>query len=316
MPCYRPYTAYRSKSGKSSTGKHPIVFNKKLGLKDSEIKIACGQCYGCRMEKSRIWAMRCMHEAKLHDFNYYLTLTYDDEHLAQLPKKNSLSKRHLQLFWKRLRKAGYKFRYYACGEYGEQKERPHYHAILFNLPIPDLKYHSTTRSGHKLYNAESINEHWPHGFVVIGNVTFESAAYVARYVMKKRSSKTKHELDQHYERLDTETGELYNLEPEFQVMSRRPGIGTEFYQTFKKDMYQAGTDGKVYIRGGVSCKPPNFYESKYELESNDNFRQIERIKERRRKSYEDRAGDNTEARLLVKESISKNIATKRLPRNI
>ena len=313
MPCYSPYTAYRSRTGKNAkTGKHPIVFKKSLGIPSQEIKIACGQCYGCRLESSRIWALRCLHESKIHDYNEYITLTYDEESLQKLKYPDSTEMEHLKKFWKKLRKKN-NIRYYACSEYGEETGRPHYHAIVFGLKLDDKKYYKTV-DNYKLYNSAYLNRTWGHGNVIIGNVTFESCAYVARYVMKKWKSRTQYELDKHYERINKETGEVYQIEPEKQYMSRRPGIGTGYYKKFKEDFYQAGTDGRISIRGGIKTKPPSFYDSKYELESNTKFRIIESIKQQRRFEAEQDSANNTPSRLRTRESIARNIATKRLPR--
>ncbi len=317
MPCYKPYTAYRSKNGKLSTGKHPIVFKKTDGIPKSDLQIACGQCYGCRLERSKIWAMRCMHEAKMHTHNQYLTLTYNDEELSKIDEMGSpgsLHSPHLTNFWKRLRKHKHKFRYYACGEYGDKSYRPHYHAIAFGLYLSDripYKQHN----GNQLYTSETLNKIWGHGYVVIGNVTFESCAYVARYVMKKRNG-SDFEKEQLYGRFNPSTGHIWEVESEFQTASRggkigdpnRGGIGSQFYRKYKNDMYQSGTDGQCIIRGGVASKPPIFYESKYESESKEQFDQVEKIKQRRRENYEARADDNTPARLKTKEAIAKRKA--------
>jgi len=310
MPCNKPYTAYRSRNGKSTTGKHPIVFNKANGLPGSELKVRCGQCWGCRLEHSRLWALRNVHESKLHDNNQYLTLTYNDD---EIPTNRSLFKPHLQRFWKRLRKHGYNIRYYACGEYGDETERPHYHAIVFNLDVPDKKYYKA-HNGNKLYQSQTLNNIWSHGNVIIGNVTFESCAYVSRYIMKKWKARSQYELDKHYERINKSTGEIYQIEPEYQTMSRNPGIGKKFYDKYKSDFYQDGTDGKVTIRGGIQCSTPIFYDSKFESESETNFLKLETIKLRRREHAEARAEDNTPSRLNTKESILRNKINKQLPR--
>ena len=117
-----------------------------------------------------------------------MTLTYDDEHL---PKTGSLVPEDLQKFLKKLRRfieyhgSDKKIRFFACGEYGDNFCRPHYHAIIYNLDIPDLKRFSTSFSGDTYYTSNTINSIWKNGYVIIGQVTFESCAYVARYVTKK-----------------------------------------------------------------------------------------------------------------------------------
>ena len=159
--------------------------------------------------------MRCHHEASLYQDNCFITLTYSDEHL---PSDKSLHVDHFQKFMKRLRKRfGEGVRYYHCGEYGEKYMRPHYHACLFNFDFPDKKIWKEN-NGNRLYISESLSELWPFGFVTIGDVTFESAAYVARYIMKKVNGDL---AESHYERVDWDTGEVYHLKPEYTTMSRR-----------------------------------------------------------------------------------------------
>lgn len=292
------------------------MFKVEDGIQSEELQIPCGQCYGCRLEKSRIWAIRCMHEARMHEDNWFLTLTYSQEELCKIRPYNSLVKSHLQKFWKRLRKAGYKFRYFACGEYGDKSDRPHYHAIVFGLTIPDPKYHCLSNDN-KLYTSETLTKIWNKGHVILGNVSFDSCAYVARYCIKKRIGK-KHEIARFYERLDPETGELWQVEPEFQTTSRgKPGgIGIEFYRKYKEDMFKAGVDGKIIIRGGKTSGTPVFYEHKFEEESEENFERLEFIKAERRKYFEEHADELTRHRLDMKEKIAKKRATKMLPRKL
>ena len=232
MPCYHPLTAYRGR--RTSSGKSEILFDKSQALKVGSglsIQLPCGQCIGCRLERSRQWAMRCHHEASLYQDNCFITLTYSDEHL---PSDKSLHVEHFQKFMKRLRKRfGEGVRYYHCGEYGEKYMRPHYHACLFNFDFPDKKIWKEN-NGNRLYVSESLSELWPFGFVTIGDVTFESAAYVARYIMKKVNGDL---AESHYERVDWETGEVYQLKPEYTTMSRRPGIGSNWFAKFKDDIF-------------------------------------------------------------------------------
>jgi len=222
VPCYSPLTGYRSRVTGAS-GKRQIVFKSSEGYLDQPVEVPCGRCIGCRLEYSRQWAVRCVHEASLYDENSFLTLTYSPENL---PSNGSLVKRDLQLFFKRLRKSlpEKKIRYFACGEYGDRNGRPHYHVCLFNHNFRD-RYLYTVRDGVALYRSESLERLWPAGFSTIGDVTFESAAYVARYTMKKFKG-DEDEKKKHYEICDSETGEIHDLLPEFAIMSRRPGIGS------------------------------------------------------------------------------------------
>lgn len=252
MACYKPIQAYRSPKGH-------LVFSTKEGFIGNPIPIACGQCIGCRLERSRVWAMRCMHEAQLHDSSWFLTLTYNNENL---PLCNSLCKRHLRNFWKGLRKKHSGIRYYACGEYGDESGRAHYHAIVFGLEVPDRKLHCIS-DGNNIYVSEEIEKIWNKGFVILGSVSFESCGYVARYVMKKQTGKG---LKKYYVQKDEDGNPVGIREKEFNTMSRRPGIGKEFYEKFKKDIYQEGTDGRIIIRGGISSNSPRYYDNFFKHE--------------------------------------------------
>ncbi|AXH74125.1 MAG: replication initiator protein [Microviridae sp.] len=181
MPCFKPLDAWRDPSNPS--GKLIFSYNaKRCGSPAPDLKVPCGQCVGCRLERSRQWAIRCVHEASLHKKNCFITLTYNDEHL---PENSSLDYRVFQLFMKRLRKKyGDNIRFYMCGEYGENFGRPHFHACLFNHDFSDKKLWKTVNKM-PLFRSAELEELWPFGFSSIGSVTFESAAYVARYIMKK-----------------------------------------------------------------------------------------------------------------------------------
>ena len=152
MACFKPLTAYRGRE-KHGSGKPKIVFSHHLSQTGVELLLPCGRCIGCRLERSRMWALRCVHEAQLHSENSFITLTYNDDHI---PRDGSLNKKHFQDFMKRLRKsiAPKKVRFYHCGEYGPKLLRPHYHAILFGHQFDDLELHSH-RKGVRLYRPRS-----------------------------------------------------------------------------------------------------------------------------------------------------------------
>ena len=280
-----------------------IVFNPTHGWVDRPLTIPCGQCVGCRLERSRQWAVRCVHEASLHEDNCFITLTYNNE---SLPEDGSLNKKHFQDFMKRLRKKykNKKIRYYHCGEYGDKNFRPHYHAIIFGLEFDDQKLF-TVNNGEKLYTSEKLEKLWPFGFSTIGTVTFESAAYVARYVMKKVNGKNAKD---HYERIDPDTGEIYNLVPEYNTMSRRPGIASGWFDKYKDDVYPSDN---IHLRD-KTFRPPKFYDKMYEhLMPNE----MEKIKKQRMINMQKHATDNTADRLAVKEQV-KNAQLNKLIRSI
>jgi hypothetical protein len=238
--------------------------------------------------------MRCLHEAKLHEKNCFITLTYNDEHL---PRNRSLDYRDFQLFMKKFRKKfGSKIRFYMCGEYGEKFDRPHFHACIFGFDFSDRKYWKQTGSGSKLYRSEELEKLWKYGFSSIGDVNFESAAYVARYIMKKVTGQGKH--DQHYKFTDLETGEVLEKKPEFNKMSLKPGIGYDWYKRFCSDVYPHD----YVVINGKKVRPPKYYDLKYSIESPFEW---EEVQQKRIDLGKANFEDNTDARLVVKEQVTK-----------
>lgn len=237
-----------------------MVFVKEAGLPGTEVLLPCGKCIGCRLAKSREWAIRCVHEAKLYSDNCFLTLTYSTENLTFVNGLPTLNKRDFTLFMKRFRKMfGSGIRYFQCGEYGENFDRPHHHAIIFNFDFAD-KVLFSTKNNVSLYVSESLSCLWPYGFSTIGSVTFDSAAYVARYTMKKVNGD---KADEHY------NGRV----PEYVTMSRRPGIGKEFYNKYSKDFYRYD---RCVVLGQSLLKPPKYYDRLFELENPDRLRELKR----------------------------------------
>lgn len=202
-------------------------------------RVPCGQCINCRMNKARQWSIRIMHEAKKYRQSAFVTLTYDDDHC---PKDGSLNKKHLQDFFKRFRFNHKKqVRYFACGEYGDRSFRPHYHVAFFNVGFSDFKNLKSSKGG---FMARS-NE-WPFGFVHVGDLTIDSANYVAGYVLKKQTGKN----SQIYEDL--------GVEPPFCVMSRRPGIGFDYVEE-NREMLERND---FVVAKGVKYALPRYYKSK------------------------------------------------------
>lgn len=248
------------------------------------LELPCGQCIECRLAKSREWANRCMLEAKEHKHNYFITLTYDNEHLPLGKAINietgetydvpTLRPKDLQDFMKRLRitwkrKHGVEnIRFYECGEYGETYGRPHYHAIIFGLQIYDLKPDHKSKKGNMNFRSEEIEKIWGKGRVAVGTVTWDSCAYTARYVMKKQTGKGSKE---YYK--------VLGVEPEYVRMSRRPGIARNYFDANKEKIYD--TD-EIYIntnKGVQRAKPSKYYDKLYDIEDHEN---LEKIKEARK----------------------------------
>lgn len=313
MSCYFPLKAYRS----AIDGK---IYFKDCASSDlislnqwEPIQLPCGQCLGCRLERSRKWAVRCMLEASLHEQNCFLTLTYAPEHL---PENGSLVKRDLTLFFKRLRKTyGEGIRYFACGEYGERFDRPHYHVILFGF-IPEdyqpckvssvcfsrLFPSSSSSSPLSLLQglskqlsdgltgidtpevrfSPSLTRIWGKGHVAIGECTFESCAYVARYCLKKVNGP---DAEEHYQ----------GRTPEYIVMSRRPGIAFDWFMKYSSDVYP---NDFLFARGH-KCKPPRYFDNLLKSADEDLYTSVKAIRE---KSIN--LSDSTPERLAVKREVA------------
>ena len=292
MTCYFPIVAWRAKR-LNKNGKRELVFNRSEAYTDMPLKISCGRCIGCRLAKSREWAIRCCHEASLHEDNCFVTLTYEDK---SIPKGNTLVKKHFQDFMKRLRsRIEVPIKYYACGEYGDKKNRPHYHACIFNYDFKD-KYLWSVNGTNKLYRSEFLEELWTFGNSLTADVTFDSAAYVARYCTKKIGGDMSH---LKYADIDFETGEIINerLE-EFSLMSRRPAVGKEWYDKYKNDLYNYD----VAVLEGKELKPPKYYDKKFDIDEPDLMLKIKASRVKDGKKF---AQHNTFERLRVREELQK-----------
>ena len=236
------------------------------------IPLPCGKCIGCRLDYSRQWADRCMLEAQYHEHNVFLTLTYNDKWLPE-PRVgsmiHSLSKEHLQKFMKRLRKRfpEQRIRFFACGEYGspEKSFRPHYHLILFGLDLPDLvMIRKDPKNGFFYYESDIIKDIWSdpethdsYGFHLIANVTWETCAYTARYIVKKQKG------------INSSVYEDLNYEPEFTLMSRKPGIGKQFYDDHPDIVmrdYYISTD-----KGSRKIQSNRYYDKLFDFDYHDDL---------------------------------------------
>jgi hypothetical protein len=321
MPCYHPRTAYISEHKINSDDTVKTKAYRTVSFKESDehnrqIQIPCGQCVGCRLEKSRQWAVRCMHEAQMHEENCFVTLTYDNEHL---PQDLSLKYEHFQEFIRSLRdyfrynhnKTG--IRFYMAGEYGESFDRPHYHAAIFGINFSDRKFHKRTAAGSNIYVSEILNSLWTHGYSSIGDVTFESAAYVARYIMKKQTGTKPNEYGMtakdHYTYCDLSTGELIERKPEFNKMSLKPGIGANWLKQYLPDVYP---NDFVEVRG-KKAKPPKYYDNIYKKLAPFEFDDLQY--ERHLKALEKDRSEYEPERMKTKETVAK-AKIRKLKRNL
>lgn len=241
MPCYEPQPLYRTPKGWRFA---PKTGDRIPGL--LPLYVGCKKCIGCRLEYSRQWAVRSVHEAQFHEDNWFFTLTFNEKFI---PKDLSLDTKTIQGFWKRLRKArpSEKFKYYAAGEYGDEKNRPHYHASVFGLSLPDLYSTFKSSEGYQMFSSTAIERAWSDFGDVFGNVyiaplTFETAAYTARYIVKKITGKKSKE---HYDAL--------GVIPERSWISK--GLGKEWYETYADETYR---DGYIVSRGVPAGIPQTY----------------------------------------------------------
>lgn len=237
------------------------------------------------------WATRCVLEASQWEYNWFITFTYDDDHLPKAEEMQDdkgniytdngfwngyLEPRHMTLFLKTLRERWKRWydhdniRFYYCGEYGDRFKRPHYHALMFNLPIEqqDLIFYKKTRDGNILYKCPKIEELWGKGYVVVAQLNWSTAAYTARYVMKKITGE--------------ESSEYYakrGQTQEFVRMSRMPGIARQFYEDHKDEIYK--TDEiilKVTGQKPGKIKVPSYYDRIYDIDYPSDMQRVKEIR--------------------------------------
>lgn len=300
-----------------------------------EHPIPCGRCAGCKVDYGRGWAIRLMHEAQLHQRTCWATLTYDDDHLptparprledqrgralaarsqeepqTRTPPRTrethahdehaSLSKADLRGFTQRLnsdvrRRFGKGVKYYACGEYGDLTHRPHYHIAIFGEDFTDDRIKWKLSNGNQLWRSSRLTRLWPYGGADIGDLTHESAAYIARYILKKITGTKAHE---HYKRTD-ENGNDYWLQPEFSVMSRGgrtgKGLASEWFRLFNRSVYP---HDNVITRGHPS-KPPRYYDKLLEELDKLEYEVVKMKREHAQRNPE----DQTPARLDARETV-------------
>lgn len=333
MPCFHPLECWIHPTKKTDKGKKLLLFKYDFRVCQSpypDLHTECGRCVGCRLKKSREWSVRCMHEASLYWDNCWLTLTLNDEYINTRQNPYSVERgqtSEITRFLKRLRKKyGEGIRYFYCAEYGEtcffcnQSEnkcrcgsyypwrgRPHYHVCIFNHDFEDKRFFKTI-NGCNHYTSDTLDELWTDpatslfmGWATISELTADSAAYTARYSMKKITGDMAEEDHpvthiKHYQRLNP-YGEIVDLLPEYNSMSRRPGIGKGWLEKYSKEVL----DNDSVLFKELRIKPPRFYDQK--LMEVDPFT-VEENKQIRVDIAEN-SPDNTPERLQVREYITK-----------
>lgn len=336
MPCYSPITYYKIyKSNSEHEYTHNSIYGKSKG--GHQLEHPCGQCIGCRLAKSREWAVRCMHEASLYWNNSWLTLTLNDEYRFTRQNPYSVERgetSEITRFFKRLRKKyGEGIRYYYCAEYGETcfvcekpeflcrqngcrhfygwRGRPHYHVCLFNHDFEDKQLYKMI-NGLPHFTSEILDQLWTDpktglfmGTATVSDLTPDSAAYTARYSLKKINGLSKSLPDPvtdllHYQRL-TPDGEIINLVPEYTNMSRGSkklntgGIGKGWLKNYSKEVL----DNDAVLFKNTRIKPPRYYDDFLETL----YPQIIEQNKIKRIDKACSSVDNTPERLLVREYI-------------
>lgn len=241
--------------------------------------------------------MRCVHEASLHLENSFITLTYDDDHL---PALGSLVKRDLQLFIKRLRKmiAPKRVRHYAVGEYGEINHRPHYHLLLFGYR-PAFGSVVPSPGDFPLYRSSELESLWPQGLSSVGEVSFASAQYLARYVMQYSDNvKRKKKFT-----CDPETGELREIQREYSTMSKHPGLGAGWYDKFGDEVVRHDS----VVLDGTELLPPKYYDDRLRKRDAVRWEVMKLTRERKRlregKTFSEQKRDRMAREVLLRSQL-------------
>lgn len=248
-------------------------------------RIPCGRCMACRVNYMTHWSTRMVCESYMHKYSWFITATYNDNNL---PSNYSLNKRHHQLFMKKLRfHFNSPIRFVCAGEYGSQTLRPHYHYILFGLPIDDLKLYKQTLKGHQLYTSSLITTIWGHGDCHVARFTKQTGSYTAGYITKAFKTSDTEKADAYYSRVHPLTGEICRVMPEFLLASRRPGIGLPWFEKYGEHLPY---DDFIIVDGAKRPVPPYFLRKLGE--------ETQAVIAQRKKEFALRKNDHSEQRLM------------------
>jgi len=300
MPCYTPLKGYQD----ITTG--GLVFSQENA--PCKMEVACGQCLGCRVDHRLMWSIRIVHEASMHVDNFgnsWATLTYRDRSACNpeqtkngyhIDRQGQLHPQHVSDFIRALRKGNqdHKIRYFYCGEYGDENQRPHYHICLFNHSFND-QYLWKDDEGVYTYTSRELEKYWPWGFSTVGELNMQTASYTAGYCFKKITGERAND---HYLRCD-EHGEAYWLLPEYIRMStgrgKPSGLGASFYAKYKSDIFPS--DISPVPGHGQSQLVPRYYQN---ILAEQNPVMLEGIKKLRQEFITKHAADFTPERLRDK----------------
>lgn len=303
MPCYHPQDVVRSKRVSHLKSGKPVTFFGKSRLKkirlwnssprhtefyepeEFQVPGCKPKCVGCQEDYSRTWAVRAWHHSQMHDANCFITLTFSDEFVP-----DTLDHVWFQLFMKRFRRAiSVPISFFMAGEYGSINLRPHFHACIFGFDFPD-KLLWSVRDDVRLYTSEMLGKLWSdpnsgksYGFSSVGDVTFESAAYIARYVGKKALS------------ADLPPG----LRPEYSKCSLKRPIGKSWFHAFRDSVFPCDA---VSLRGGSKCKVPRYYDKQLDTVDPVMHTSIKDVRKARATNSPNNTPDALRAREVVKKA--------------
>jgi len=299
VTCYTPLKAYAPLS-RANGGAYVFDATKALNP-DHPVKIPCQNCIGCRADKAEEWAVRCSHEAQMHQCSSFITLTYDDENL---PADFSVTLREWQLFAKKLRKtlAG-KIRHFAVGEYGTKSFRPHYHALIFGWDFhADRKYYKQTPDG-PLWTSEQLTSTWGKGHCTLGQVNYKTANYCTQYLFDLRGGEL---AANRYIRQHPVTQAIVRCQPEFSAKSNQPGIGSTWFDKFKTDCFPSD----FLIVEGKHRPVPQYYLKKLAEEEQHRIK-LDRLPTPQHPAHPERRWNKTKDRLQVRQQIHASRLAKR-----
>lgn len=337
MPCYHPMIRIEDRTkweiSKDGHKYHPAKIYKQMEVPNDletlkryeaghykQTTIPCGKCIGCRLDYSREWANRGYLESLNYVNNWFITITYDEEHLPQpteLIDKNGITwwdegnweggtlvPEHLTQFIKNVRqimKREYNqdgIRFMAAGEYGDKGQRPHYHIIFFNLnlPIEDL-YNPRINNRNVYYQSKVIERAWNKGISNLSQATWNTIAYTARYITKKINGEGSEEL--YYS-----NGKV----KEFFRVSRMPGIGQDYFQKNWEKIYKTDSITIKNASGIIKARPPTYFDKLLEKEHPEVWIKTQRKRQHEAEKQTKLKGENTS--LFLREQLEIEERTK------
>jgi len=263
LSCLFPLKRYRDASG--------ILITKEKLATGQPLWLPCGQCGECRLSRARQWATRCTHEATQWKNSSFITLTYKENPKTLCPEDT-------RNFIRRLReKKGNNFKYFLVGEYGENFDRPHYHALIFGYDFGYTKYKKIkdpkkeeSSKEHELHNTDAItsselDDIWALGYTSVGELTFDSAAYCAQYATKKINGSM---AENHYQ----------GRHPEFMRQSKN-AIGKQYALHYAQEIIQHNS----VMANGEKQPVPQYYLKQYEKQNYN----LDKLKQKREEFSQD-----------------------------